>query len=170
MCEESERSYAVVEGYKHDVLVGPLAAFELRLGTPSFAETATKDPESDRKLLAGFARILGIDVEVETVLAVCLLLAVAPLVGISTRIMCALESRMAELVANLDTFPWLYRLWSLPAEVSDRRCCIRDSLVDVYAFDISGNALNLSTLDGEDWIVRLFGRASSHDCECAKNE
>ena len=150
MGQEAENAEAVVEGHEDHVLGTPLLGVELRLGAPALAIAATVDPEGHGELLAGLAGSLGPDVQIEAVLAVRGFVAIAPLGGVTAGIVDGLIARMTELVADLHTLPGHDRLRLLPAEIADRRRCIRDSAINNDARDIRRHTLHLSAFDGQD--------------------
>ena len=155
MCKESERTYTVVERYQHNILVSPLLTVKLRLRSPALAHAAAEYPDGNRQFGIGLTRFLGPYVKIEAVLAVGSLIAVTPLSCVAAGIMGCLEWRMTELVTKFDTFPWNHWLRSLPAVLTRRRCCKRNSAVNGNSLDIGSNALYLSTLNSQDGAVIL---------------
>ena len=161
MGEEAERAHAVVEGNEDDVLRRPLLAVELRLGAPAFPHTATEHPHGHRKLLLRLAGRLGPYVQIQAVLAVGRLRAVAPLRGVAAGVVRRLERRMAEGVAHFHAFPRHDGLRRLPAVLADGRRGERNAAEHGDARDVGRHALNLPALDGEDGALG-FLRARGH--------
>ena len=87
--------------------------------------------------------------------------AVAPLRGVASLVMSALEGRVTELAAHLHALPGAYGLGSLPAKVAYGRCGKRDAAVDHDALDIGVDTLHLSSLDGEDGIAVFLSKGAS---------
>ena len=86
MSQESEYAETVVDAYEDDILVRPLLSVELRLGAPALAVSAAVDPESHGKLLVDLSGSFGPHIQIETVLAVGSLVAIAPFGSIASGI------------------------------------------------------------------------------------
>ena len=162
MGEEAERAHAVVEGNEDDVLRRPLLAVELRLGAPAFPHAAAEHPHGHRELLLRLAGRLGPYVQVQAVLAVGRLRAVAPLGGVAAGVVRRLERRMAEGVAHFHALPGHDGLRRLPAVLADGRRGERNAAEHGDARDVGRHALDLAALDGEDGTLGFFLRARGH--------
>ena len=164
MRHESEHAEAVVDGHEDHVLGSELVTVELGLEAPAFAQSSAMDPHGDRKLGVRLSRCGRIDVEVQAVLAVRGLLAIAPFIGIASGIVRDLESGMAEPVTYLHTLPRNDGLRLFPAQLADRRSGIRYALVHIDTFLLGGfDALDLAAFDGQDRIV-LLAREQCKGC------
>ena len=122
------------------------------------------NPQGHGQFLVDIARGFGVDIQIETVLAVGSLVAVAPFRGVESRIVDTLIAWMAELVADADTFPGHDGLWLFPAQIADRRCGIGYTFIDIYAWILCQDSLNLATLNGQNRIFH-FGRRASQHCQ-----
>ena len=153
VCEESERSYAVVERHQDDILAGPVFAVELGLAAPAFPQTAAENPHCHRQFLVGLAGSFGPHVEIKAILAVRRFVAISPFSRVSAGIVGGLEGRMAEFVADANSIPGNDGLRGAPAVLPDGRSGVRDSTINSYARSIiQDHALDLSAFDGEDRI------------------
>ena len=161
MGHEAVDAETVVDGDEDDVLACPLLGVKLGLGTETFAVAAAMDPEGDRKLGAGVARLLGPDIHIEAVLAEGSLVAISPLSVVATLVLDVLVAGVAEALGEIHAVPRNYRLGSFPAVLPDRRCGIRDTAEYEHVLDIvSQDALNLAAFDGEDGAQLLLGPAA----------
>jgi hypothetical protein len=120
------------------------------------------NPQCYRKLCICLARSWCPDVKVEAVLAVWRLLTITPLSSISAWIVNCLIAWVSESVGDLYAFPRNYWLRLFPTEVTDRRCCIRDTSINCNAFNVGWNSLYLTTFDGKHRILLL--------CACCKQQ
>ena len=168
MGEEAERAHAVVEGNEDDVLRRPLLAVELRLGAPAFAHAAAEHPHGHRELLLRLAGRLGPYVQIQAVLAVGRLRAVAPLGGVAAGVVRRLERRMAEGVAHFHALPGHDGLRRLPAVLADGRRGERNAAEHGDAGDVGRHALDLPALDRQDGALG-FLRARGH-CQGARKD
>ena len=98
----------------HGKILPQVAAIPLRL------ETTTVDPHHHRQLIAHRLGWCG-DAEIQTIL-------IHHIRG--TCRTCGLWGHRSERVAHSHTLPRLGRLWSLPAQIANRRCCIRNGFID----------------------------------------
>ena len=71
----------------------------------------------------------------------------------------SLIAGMSECIGNLYAFPRNYRLRLFPTKVTDRRCCVRNSTINSYAFDVCRNTLYETALDREDRTFLLCTRS-----------
>ena len=170
MREEAERTHAVVERDEHHVLGSPVLAVELGLGAPALAQAAAEDPHGHGQFLVGLSGRLRPYVQIEAVLAVGRLIAIAPLGGVAAGIVHGLIRRMAELVADAHAFPGDDGLRGAPAVLADGRCRVRDAAEDGHAGSVGQlDALDLSALDGQHGIFRGC-RARGERQRAEKNE
>ena len=153
MREETENAQSIVDGNEHHILGSPFLSVELRFRTPSFAITATMNPQGNREFLTHLSWCFCPNIQVEAVFTVRRFLSIAPFRGISTWVVNRLVARVSKLIGNHDAFPRHNWLWSLPTQLTDRRCCIRNASIDIHSFDVCFHALHLSSFDAEDWIL-----------------
>ena len=163
---ETEDSQTVVDGDKHHILRSPLFAVELGLSTPALTIAATVNPQGHRQFLVYLTSCLRIDIQIETVLAVGSLVAVAPLRSITARIVNSLIAGMAEFGTILHAFPRHHGLRLLPTQVADGRCGIGDAFVSKHTRNLGFDADNLTTLNGEYRTLGtlLILRAAHQQC------
>ena len=163
---EAEDAQTVVDGDEHHILRSPLLTVELRLSPPAFTIAATVNPQGHRQFLVCLTSCLRIDIQIETVLAVGSLVAVAPLSSITARIVNSLIAGMTELGTILHAFPRHHGLRLLPAQVADGRCSIGDAFVSKHTRNLGFDADNLTTLNGEHRTLGtlLILRAAHQQC------
>jgi hypothetical protein len=124
------------------------------------------DPQSHRQFLIHLSGSLGIDIQIETVLTIGSLVAIAPLCGIAARIVDGLITGMSELGTISHTFPGHHGLRLFPTEISDRSGSVGDTLIDKYTGILGRYALDLATFDGENGTLatRLIRLAAHQKC------
>ena len=88
--------------------------------------------------------------EVEAVLAEGSLFTVAPLEGVTARIVHGLEAGMTETVADLYAVPRNDGLRSFPTEIAKRRSGIRDAFVSGNTGNVGSDTLHLTAFDGQN--------------------
>ena len=155
----------IVDSYQNDILLGPFLTIKLWLCAPAFTIASTMNPQGNRKFLIHLSRSLGVDIQIKTVLTIWSLISIAPLCGITARIVYCLISRMTKLRAVSHTFPLLNGLWFFPTEITNRSSGIRDSLISEYTWCFCYNTLNLPTLNIEDWTfgtLLIRGATNKH--------
>ena len=97
--EESEDAETIVDRHEHHILCGPFLSVELGFGAPSFAASASMNPQCHRQFLVGLSCCFGPYVEVEAVFAVRRFVAISPFSCISAPVVECLIARMSEAVA-----------------------------------------------------------------------
>ena len=125
------------------------------------------NPQGNGQFLVNLTRSLGPHVQVEAVLTIGSLVAIAPLGGIEAGIMDGLIAGMTELVAQAHTFPCHHRLGFLPAQIANRRSGIGNTTIDIHARILCLDTLNLTTLNGQHGVgLFLFLRGGTrHHCQ-----
>ena len=163
MCQETKQSETIVEGDEHSSVLRPLYPVHLRFVAPSCDISSAMDPQGDRQFLARLPRRRCPHVEVQAVLAEFRIPVEEELRRVATRSMICLHSRMAEGISCLHALPGHYRLRFLPAQLSDRRCGVRNALVYCNAGDVGSDTLYLTAFNGEN---RIFLRTAGKHASC----
>ena len=146
--EETEHTEAVVDRDEHHILGAPFLSVELGLRSEALTESAAMDPQCHGELLVHLAWSLRPNVQIQTVLTIRSLLAIAPLSVIATGILNGLIAGMTESVADLHTFPGHDGLWFLPTVLLDGRCSIGNAAINKHVGMIIGQyTLHLTAFD-----------------------
>jgi hypothetical protein len=123
-------------------------------------------PQGHRQFLVYLTRRLRVDIQIEAVLAIGSLVAIAPLRSIETRVVNSLIARMPETVTDTDTVPSHYGLGFLPPQVADRRGSIGNAFIHEHTRILGSDANNLTSLNGEHRALGtlLVGSTAHQQC------
>ena len=163
---KAEDAQTVVDGDEHHVLRGPFLTVELWFRAPALAIAAAMNPQRHGQFLISLGRCLRPNIEIEAVLAIGSLIAITPFRGIETRIVDWLIAWMTELITQTHGVPCLYWLRLLPAQVTNRRCCVGYSPKHIHTRILSADTLYLTALNGQHRTLRILLLSSTAHQQC----
>ena len=161
---EAKDTQAIVNRNEHHILRSPLLSIKLRFRPPALAVASTMNPQSYGQFLINLSRSLCIDIQIQAVLTIGSLITIAPLSGIATRVMNRLVTRMAKLITESHAIPSHYRLRFFPTQITNRRCSIRNTFVNIHIRILAFNTLDLTTFNTQHRTCSLFIRGAAHQC------